>query len=124
MTRLKIADCFTRISTISELPEMYKLMDVSMLCSKSEGFPNALIESMAAGIPVVAAAVGGVPEMVRHEQTGRLVQTRAPEAFADAVEHVLDHPDESAAMAARAAAFVRAELTVDRMVKRLPPTLR
>ena len=114
--RLDVADCFTHVSTVFELPEFYKLMDVSVLCSKSEGFPNVLIESMAAGTPVVAAAVGGVPEIVRHEQTGRLVHTRDPKAFADAVEHVLDHPEGSAAMAARAAAFVREELTVDRMV--------
>jgi len=110
-------DCFSRISTVSELADLYGVMDCSVLCSKAEGFPNAVIESMAAGTPVVAPAVGGIVELVRHEQTGRLVSSREPEDFADAVEWVLDHDGESEAMARRAAQFVRAELTLDNMVK-------
>lgn len=110
-----LSDCFTRLSTLAELPDLYRLMDVSVLCSKVEGFPNAVIESMAAGVPVVAAAVGGIPEIIQHEKTGRLVNTRAPEDFAREIAWVLDHPDESDAMARRAAQFVRSELTLDRM---------
>lgn len=110
-------DCFTRISTVAELADLYAVMDCSVLCSKAEGFPNVVIESMAAGTPVVAPAVGGIVELVRHEQTGRLVSTREPEDFADAVEWVLDHRSESDAMARRAAQFVRADLTIENMVE-------
>ena len=110
--------CFTRVTALPEMRDLYALMGVSVLCSKAEGFPNAVMESMAAGRPVVAAAVGGIPELVRDGVTGRLVSSRRPEDFADAVEWVLDRPDESGAMAERAEAFVRAELGVDRMVDR------
>lgn len=110
-----IEDCFTRITTIAELPDLYSLMDCCVLCSKTEGFPNAVIESMAAGTPVVAAATGGTVELVRHGETGRLVSTRNPEDFAAEMEWVLTHPEESGAMARNAARFVRRELAVEKM---------
>jgi len=109
-------ECFTRLTTVVELADLYAVMDCSVLCSKAEGFPNAVMESMAAGVPVVAADVGGIAELVRHEETGRLVRTRDPSDYADAIEMVLDHRDESKAMARRAAQFVRTELTIEKMV--------
>ena len=108
--------CFTRFATLAEIADLYALMDVSVLCSKAEGFPNVVIESMAAGRPVVAAAVGGIRELVRDGETGRLVASREPRAFADAIEWVLDHPEESCVMAERASRFVRTELSMDTMV--------
>ncbi len=108
--------CFTRATTLQEIRDLYALMDVSVLCSKVEGFPNAVMESMAAGRPVVAAAVGGIPEILQDGVTGRLVPSRDPEAFADAIEWVLNNSAESAAMAERASAFVRAEFTIEKMV--------
>jgi len=111
-----LEDSFTRVSTVAERADLYALMAVCVLCSKAEGFPNAVIEAMAAGTPVVAAAVGGIPELVTDGATGRLVTSRDPEAFADAVVWVLDHRDASRAMAERAEAYVRQELPMDKMV--------
>jgi len=52
ISRLRMPeDCFTRLSTVAELADLYAVMDCSVLCSKAEGFPNAVIESMAAGRP-------------------------------------------------------------------------
>lgn len=112
-----LSDCFTRVASIAEIADLYALMDVSVLCSKAEGFPNAVIESMAASRPVVAAAVGGIPEIIADGDTGRLVASRDPRAFADAVEWVLDHPEEGRAMAERGASFVRSQFSVERMVE-------
>ena len=109
-------DRYTLTTTIEEIPDLYKLMNVSVLCSQVEGFPNAIIEAMAAGRSVVAASVGGIPELVADGVTGKLVASRNPADFADALDWVLDHPDESAAMGARAAEFVRAKLSVASMV--------
>jgi glycosyltransferase involved in cell wall biosynthesis len=81
-----------------------------------EGFPNAIIESMAAGVPVVAAAVGGVPELIEDGRTGRLVHSRNPADFADAIDQLLEHPDEAENMAREAGAHVRAHLTTEAMV--------
>lgn len=113
-----LSDCFTCAASIAEIADLYALMDVSVLCSKVEGFPNAVIESMAAAKPVVAAAVGGIPELIDDGRTGRLVASRDPEHFADAIEWALDHPDESQAMAQRGAHYVRDELSVTRMIER------
>lgn len=112
----KLDEEFTCLSAFQEVADIYRLMSVSVLCSKVEGFPNAVIESMASGTPVVAPAVGGIPELVEDGVTGRLVHSRAPSDFADAIEWVLDHPEESRAMTERAATYVRTELTVDKMV--------
>jgi len=109
-------DRFTITSTIEEVPDLYRLMSVSVLCSKVEGFPNAVMEAMAAGRPVVAAAVGGIPELIEDGVTGRLVVRRSPSDFANAIDHVLNHPEQGEGMGARAATYVRTHLTVDRMV--------
>ncbi len=111
-----LRDRFTRIGTVSERADLYALMDVLVLCSKVEGFPNAVIEAMAAGIPVVASAVGGVPEVVADGTTGRLVSSRNPVDFADAVAWMLDHSESSKAMAAKAGQYVRRELPMQKMV--------
>ncbi len=110
------SDLFTRVAAIEEVPDLYKVMSVSVLCSEVEGFPNAVIESMAAMRPVVAAAVGGIPEVVENDVTGKLVETRNGAHFADAIEWVLDHPHESAAMADRACEQVCNALSLERMI--------
>jgi len=66
--------------------------DAFCLPSKSEGMPNALLEAMAAGLPVVAAAVGGVPEVITSGRDGLLVEPRNPRALADALVSAIDDP--------------------------------
>jgi len=56
-----------------------------LLASRSEGWPNVLLEAMACGTPVVASRAGGTPEIVRAPQAGRLFAPRAPRALAEAV---------------------------------------
>ena len=112
-----LESCFTRVATVAEIRDLYALMDVVVLCSKSEGFPNAVMEAMAAGRPIVAANVGGVPELIQDGATGRLVSSRRPEDFADAIENTLSQRGEAAAMAVQASVFVRESLSVDAMVE-------
>ncbi len=73
-------------------PNLHHVFDVSTLASVSEGFPNSLVEAMAAGRPVVATAVGGNVDAVRPE-TGFLVPVRAPEELASAIERLLSDED-------------------------------
>ena len=68
-------------------------MDVLVNPSLSEGTPNVLLESMALGTPVVATAVGGVPDLVRDQQDGVLVAPGHPAALAAAVIDVCRQPD-------------------------------
>jgi len=68
-----------------------------VLASHEEGLPNAVLEAMACGLPVVATGVGGTVEVVSPGETGALVAPRAPELLADAILSYLDHPERMAA---------------------------
>jgi len=116
LARRGLADRVTSIKTLAELPDVYKLMSISVLCSKVEGFPNAVLESMATGTPVVAANVGGIPELIEDGVTGTLVSGRDPEPFAAAIETLMDIPDECRAMGERAKQRVQEQFSLDTMV--------
>ncbi|HEU5051307.1 MAG TPA: glycosyltransferase [Gemmatimonadales bacterium] len=73
-------------------PNLHHAFDVSVLCSKSEGFPNSVVEAMAAGRPVVATRVGGTPDAVLDEATGLLVPPSDPDALAGALGRLLAEP--------------------------------
>lgn len=68
-------------------------MDMFVLSSDWEGMPNAVLEAMAAGLPVVATAVGGIPEAVVDGVTGLLVPPRDPTSLAEAITNLLHDPD-------------------------------
>jgi glycosyltransferase involved in cell wall biosynthesis len=76
----------------SDVHRLYPIMDVSVLTSLSEGLSITILESMSFGIPVVATAVGGNPELVRHGESGFLVAPKDTSGFADAVVRVLGDP--------------------------------
>ena len=86
------------LKNVGDARPFFSLMDVSVLCSRNEGCPNAVMESMAAGTPVVAAAVGGIPELIGNGKTGMLIDSRDPAGFADAVAFLLDHEEDRARM--------------------------
>jgi glycosyltransferase involved in cell wall biosynthesis len=92
--------------------------DLFVLPSRSEAFPNALIEAMATALPVVATRVGGIPEVVRDGVNGRLVPPDDSGALADAVIALMDDPAAAAAMGQAARHDVERHYTIDRMVER------
>jgi glycosyltransferase involved in cell wall biosynthesis len=89
-----------------------------VLPSRSEAFPNALIEAMATALPVVATDVGGIPEIVRPGVNGRLVPADDPGALAEAVVALMDDPAGAHALGRTARADVERHYTLDRMVER------
>lgn len=76
------------------------LCQISLLSSLTEGLPNAILESMALGKPVIATAVGGVPELIDHDQQGHLVMPGDPRAFANAILSLIEHPESARQMGA------------------------
>ena len=78
------------------------LLDVAALTSLAEGFPNAVVEAMAAGRPVVATDVGGTPDALLHGHTGYLVPPSNPRELADRFRELLEDPALVARMGQRA----------------------
>lgn len=81
-----------------DVPDLLALSDLFVLPSLGEHFGRVLIEAMAAGRPVVATDAGGVPEIVRHGQTGLLVPPGEARPLAEAVLALLGDPARAAAM--------------------------
>ena len=77
---------------VSSPLNLHQYVDVSVLCSLSEGFPNSVIEAMAAARPVVATPVGGVVDAVTHDVTGLLVPVGDPAPLADALRRLEADP--------------------------------
>ena len=71
---------------------LIELLDVLVVPSLTEGAPLVVLEAMAAGVPLVASAVGGIPDQIRHEGEGLLVPPGDPEALGDAVLKLLRDP--------------------------------
>jgi len=92
-----------------DVADVLALADVFVLPSESEGFGRVLVEAMAMGRPVVATAVGGIPDVVVDGATGLLVEPADPAALADAVRALLDDPARAARLGA--AGRARAEST-------------
>jgi len=83
-----------------------------------EGFGLALLEAMLSERPVVASAVSSVPEIVVDGETGRLVPPDDPEALAEAIADLLEHPARASSMGAAGRARALAEFSVERMAER------
>jgi glycosyltransferase involved in cell wall biosynthesis len=100
-----------------DVPAVTAALDVAVLPSYREAQGLALLEAMALRRPVVATAVGGVPEMIEDGVTGLLVPARDPDALATAIARLLtDHP--LADILARAGHdYVHANFSLDNMVK-------
>lgn len=71
----------------------YRLLDIKVLTTLREGLSQAILESMALGVPVITAAVGGTPEVVQDEVNGLLFPPADDRALALALERLLDHPE-------------------------------
>jgi len=83
-----------------------------------EGIPVSLLEAMSVGVPAIATATGGIPDLLG-EGAGLLVPERDPEALADAIERVLDDADLRARLVAAGSRRVRERFDVDLIAARL-----
>lgn len=117
-TELGLADDVRFVGSRDDVASLLKVMSVFVLSSTSEGSPNAVLEAMAAGLPVVATDVGGLPEMVSSGRTGVLVPPREPIALAAALSDLLGDAERAAAMGRAARDAVEREHDLDLVVRR------
>jgi glycosyltransferase involved in cell wall biosynthesis len=90
----------------ADAASLLRSFDVFALPSTTEGLPLVLLEAMAAGVPVVATPVGGVPELVADGETGLLVPPGDADALEAAIRRLLDEPETARRLAANALAQV------------------
>jgi glycosyltransferase involved in cell wall biosynthesis len=90
---------------------------VLALPSLSEGLPRVVLEAMAAGCPVVATRVGGIPEVIEDGRTGLLVPPGDEGSLSDALRRLLARPEDAAAMGQRARASAAALFSPDRYLR-------
>ena len=101
------------------MPDLLRAADLFVHPSHQEGFSNAILEAMAAGLPVVACDVGGNPEAVVDGVTGRLVPPRDPTALANAMAEILADPGKGRSMGEAGRQRATEQFSLDRMVREI-----
>ena len=100
-----------------DFPRVLRSLDAFCLPSRQEGFPNAILDALAAEVPVIATRVGGIPEIVVSGCNGLLLEAGEPYALRAALTRVLNDPPFAASLATEGRRTVN-EFTLDRMVER------
>jgi glycosyltransferase involved in cell wall biosynthesis len=100
-----------------DVPRLLPAFDLFVQPSLHEGMPNTILEAMAAGLPVVATAVGGTPEVVVDGVTGLLVPPRDPSGLTEAIASLLRDPGLRRTMGRAGRGRVAERFTVERMIE-------
>lgn len=115
---LNLSNSFHFAGSITNLHDHLAAADIFVLPSRSEGFSNAIIEAMAASLPVVATDVGGNAEAVKNGVTGFIVPSDDPHALAAAIIRLLADPAQAAQLGRAGKAFTAQEFTQEVMMNR------
>ena len=113
---LGVAHAFTWMGARDDVPALLAEADVFVLPSRTESMPNSVLEAMAAALPVVASAVGGVPEVIDHGRTGLLFPAGDATALAGVLGKVMGDADLGTELGNNARSEVREHYSFDRMV--------
>ena len=98
-----------------DIPELLAACDMAVMASKAEGFPNALLEYMAAGLPTIATDVGGNREIIQHQINGMLIKPEDPDALAQSIMLLLEDSKTASGLAQTGREMVRREFSFDRL---------
>lgn len=101
ITELGLEDAITITGTVGNVEDYLAAADVYVASSIFEGLPLSILEAMAAGLPVISTNVGGVPDVVRHEENGLLIPSGDKEAYIAALTELTENGEKRATFAAR-----------------------
>lgn len=110
--------CFKGWATHVQKIQAFSEADVLVIPSHTEGMPNVMLEAMASGVLVIATDVGGIPEIIRHKETGLLVNPSNPVELANAILWVLENRQEIPPMISAAYARINSQCAMDAVAKK------
>jgi glycosyltransferase involved in cell wall biosynthesis len=116
---LNLSDRFHFVGGVSNLREYLSTADIFVLPSRSEGFSNAIVEAMAASLPVVATDVGGNTEAVTDWVNGFIVPSEDPAALAAAITRLLSDPPKAQEMGAAGKKLASEKFTTEAMMHQI-----
>jgi len=99
--------------------ELYRRADILVLPTWREGFPNVVLEAMAAGLPIVSTPVGAIPDAIRDGQEGFLIPPRDAQALEAALRHLVENATLRLAMGSRARIRAEAVFEMEAVITQL-----
>lgn len=117
--QLQLGDQVELLGRRDDVPDLISALDVAVLCSRREGSPLAMLEYMAGGAPILATAVGGVPELIEDGVHGLLVEPKEPRALAAGIDRLLADPELAQRLGHAARERQQREYDLDAVLRRL-----
>jgi glycosyltransferase involved in cell wall biosynthesis len=122
--RLGLAQSVRFLGFVVDLPRLLALADIQVHPAHIEGVPLAICEGMAAGLPIVASEVGGLPEILDHGANGILVPGLAHDRFAAEVVRLVDDPRQATEFGIRARRFIENDYSLRTAIRNVEATYR
>ncbi len=122
--RLQLTDRVTLTGHQPSAEPFYRIANVAVLSSLSEGSPNALLEAMAANVPVVATPVGGIPEIVTHQESALLVEPGDVSTMSTAIQNLIESAGLAQQLVSRSRELIRQRHTPEARIHRLSEIYR
>ena len=122
--QLRLGDCVRIAGHREDVPEVLRALDLLVIPSRHEGVPQIALQALATRTPVVGSDVGGIPSVIRHGETGRIVPTEDPAALAAAIRESLTDGETTRAMTERGRALVVAHYNLEGMIESLDALYR
>jgi glycosyltransferase involved in cell wall biosynthesis len=116
---LGLDHCVRFLGQRNDVPAIMGALDLLVMNSRSEAFPLVALEGMAAGVPVLATAVGGLPELITNEKNGWLVALGDEEKLIEGIATLLEQRELSARLATQARQHVTQNFPVHRFIARI-----
>lgn len=110
--QLQLKNNVTFLGVINNVPHYLMASDIFAFPSSQEGLPNVVLEAMASGIPIVACPIGGITDIL-DDESAYLVPVGDSEAFANALQHIIEYPDEAEQKAKRAQKRVEEQFSME-----------
>ena len=115
--QLQVIDAVKFLPPVAEIETMFAAMDLFVFPASAEALGSVLLAAMAHGLPVVASACGGIPEVVESEKNGLLLDRLDSKALADAVAGLYENPEQARRLGRAARETIAARFSADHMVE-------